>query len=170
MAFVSNIDLYPMRPLSELTIDEIDDQGIANLREAIVLDACKDYTAEVHFLKQNITPDARKYALKRMEKLAAFFRSGWFDLLSGGIDGEKVMHTLRYDTPRKWLSTEERKELEKRERDERKKAEAEAAAQAAVPDKVSGRQRSKDHGVAGDTDAPKPSRRKRTAAVRPADA
>jgi hypothetical protein len=76
MAFVSNIDLYPMRPWSELTIDEIDDQGIANLREAIVLDACKDYTAEVHFLKQNITPDARKYALKRMEKLAAFFRSG----------------------------------------------------------------------------------------------
>ena len=170
MAFISNIDQYPMRPWSELTIDEIDDQGIENLRDAIVLDACKDYAAEVHFLKQHITQDARMHTLKQMEKIATFFRSRWFDLLSGGIDGEKVMHTLRYDTPRKWLSVEERKELEKRERDERKKAEAEAAAQVAVPGKVSGRQRSKDHGVAGDTDAPEPSRRKRTAAVRPADA
>lgn len=170
MAFVSNIDMYPMRPWSELTLDEIDDNGIANLREAIVLDACKDYVAEVHLLKQHITPDARKYALKSMEHFAAFFRSGWFDLLSGGIDGEKVMRTLRYDTPRKWLTCEERKELEKRERDERKKAEAEAAAQAAVPGKVSRRQRGEDHGVAGDTDAPESSRRKRAAAVRPADA
>lgn len=103
--------------LPPLTVENIDEDGINNLRIAIILDACKSYNAACHALKRAEEKEDYERALKCVEANAIFFRSRWFHLLTGeDIDGEKIMHTLRYDTPRKWLTLEERKELDELEK------------------------------------------------------
>jgi hypothetical protein len=110
----SAIDLYYMPPL---TVENIDETGLENLKAAIILEACKSYVRACHLYKHAKSEAVRQIAERRIQEEAIFFRSGWFKTLGGeDLDGEKVMHVLRYDTPRKWLTMEERRELDAAEK------------------------------------------------------
>jgi hypothetical protein len=110
----SAIDLYCMPPL---TIENVDETGLENLKAAIILDACKAYVRACHLYKHAKNDAVRQIAERRIQEEAIFFRSGWLKTLGGeDLDGEKVMHVLRYDTPRKWLTQEERRELDAAEK------------------------------------------------------
>ena len=110
----SVIDLYYMPPL---TIENVDDTGLENLKAAIILEACKSYVRACHLYKHAKSDAIRQIAERRIQEESIFFRSGWFKTLGGeDLDGEKVMHVLRYDTPRKWLTQEERRELDAAEK------------------------------------------------------
>ena len=111
----SNIDLYYMPPL---TVENVDETGLENLKAAIILEACKSYVRACHLYKHAKSDAVRQIAERRIQQEEAiFFRSGWFKTLGGeDLDGEKIMHVLRYDTPRKWLTQEERRELDAAEK------------------------------------------------------
>lgn len=110
----SAIDLYYMPPL---TVENVDDEGLENLKAAIILEACKSYVKACHLYKHAKSDAIRQIAERRIQEEAIFFRSGWFKTLGGeDLDGEKIMHVLRYDTPRKWLTQEERRELDAAEK------------------------------------------------------
>ena len=98
--------------LPPLTVNNADDDGIRMLRDAIVLDACKEYMKYVHVLKHSRSQIRREHARESADLLGRFFKGKWFQMLTlGQVDGQKTMHTLMYDTPAKWLTPEERKEL-----------------------------------------------------------
>jgi hypothetical protein len=110
----SAIDLYYMPPL---TVENVDETGLENLKAAIILEACKSYVKACHLYKHAKSDAVRQIAERRIQEEAIFFRSAWFKTLGGeDLDGEKVMHVLRYDTPRKWLTQEERRELDAAEK------------------------------------------------------
>lgn len=117
--------------LPPLTVDNIDEEGMTNLAHAVVLDACKRYNRCVHVMKKpekylrkgsktlNTPHAVFMHALKEKEELVTFFRSGWFHLLAGeDVDGDAIMHMLENDPARKWLTLEERKELDERTKGE----------------------------------------------------
>ena len=93
-------------------MDNVYDDKLLELRDAIVLNACKDFVRYVHVIKHAKSQKRRALATIRKDELADFFRSTWFsELTRGTADGEKIMHTLELDTPSHWLTNEERKVL-----------------------------------------------------------
>ena len=62
--------------------------GIENLRTAIITRAMDDYERTLN--NKPVQYDQRKIGFWKAE-CENFFRSPWFNFLTGGIDGEKVM-------------------------------------------------------------------------------
>ena len=126
--------------LPPLTVDNCDDDGLLKLRDAIVLDACKDFVkyirAERYHSQRRGIAHRRAAELVKVKKegVADFFNSSWYKLLTmNAVDGEKVMYTLEHDMPLKWMTAEERKEVL-----ENAKAEGKDISACAGPDLVEG--------------------------------
>lgn len=101
-----------LRRRPPLTVNNVYDDRLLELRDAIVLNACKDFVRYVHVIKHAKSQKRRMLAMIRKDEVAEFFRSTWFnELTRGEVNGEKVMHTLELDTPSHWLTNEERKAL-----------------------------------------------------------
>ena len=65
------------------------DDSYIRLAHAVVVQAAKDYDAELDWFRQTYLN--HKSELQSLER---FFRSGWFELLSG-LDGEALMEKIR---------------------------------------------------------------------------
>lgn len=113
----SPIDDYYMPPL---TIENADDDGIRHLRDAIVLDAVKDYARAVYGVKNCLHEKDRKRALEYKKRLGKFFNTWWFRMLTlEQVDGDKLMEVLDHDMPLKWMTPEDR-EAAKATKEEKK--------------------------------------------------
>jgi hypothetical protein len=178
----SAIDAYYMEPIGPDYIDKVDDQGLQNLRTAIVLDACKEFMVYVRLLKKPCSPDIYRMRLRNMQRVRDFFNSGWFAQLSGGIDPDKLMHVLQYETPLRWMTIEERKEFFKRQKEADRNGETESEGKEPGHDDQTGYERlagrkgarkvpggQRDREVADDSDGIEPASRKCGASVRTPD-
>ena len=71
------------------------DDAYTRLAHAIVVLAAKDYDAELDWFQQNPPRDEEdKQHETYLQSLERFFRSGWFELLSG-LDGEALMKKIQ---------------------------------------------------------------------------
>ena len=77
------------------------DDSYIRLAHAIVVQAAKDYDAELDWFRQNppLCEEDRQHQTylnhkSELQSLERFFRSGWFELLSG-LDGEALMEKIR---------------------------------------------------------------------------
>jgi len=77
------------------------DDAYIRLSHAIVVLAAKDYDAELDWFRQNLPRDEEDKQHQtylnhkaELQSLERFFRSGWFELLSG-LDGEALMEKIR---------------------------------------------------------------------------
>ena len=61
-----------------------------NLANAVVLQAVKDYRRALQIKDE----EGSFKSIRRIRECERFFRSGYFDLLTG-IDGERLIHDLR---------------------------------------------------------------------------
>lgn len=103
--------------LPPLTVNNVDDEGMLKLRDAIVLSACSEYVKYIHLERYHSKRmgvahrRAAELAKVKKEGVADFFRTDWFKTLTQGqVDGDKVLHTLEHNMPLKWMTPEERKE------------------------------------------------------------
>lgn len=77
------------------------DNSYIQLAHAIVVQAAKDYNAELDWFRQNppLDEEAKQHQTylnhkAELQSLEQFFRSGWFELLSG-LDGEALMKKIQ---------------------------------------------------------------------------
>ena len=77
------------------------DDSYIRLAHAIVVQAAKDYDTELAWFRQNppLCEEDRQHQTylnhkSELQSLERFFRSGWFELLSG-LDGEALMEKIR---------------------------------------------------------------------------
>lgn len=91
--------------MTQLTVRNIDDEGIDNLKEAIVMQAVKDYRKALYEVRKARLPRSKREILRRIcHECESFFRSDWFSqLTSGEIDGERVIEEIRRSPARKYV-------------------------------------------------------------------
>ena len=81
--------------MDPLTVYQIDAEGLRRLQEAIVLQAVKDYKDALDVIQATRSHAIREKAEIMARDCERFFRSEWFDMLTGGVDGEKAIEAIQ---------------------------------------------------------------------------
>lgn len=111
--------------LPPLTVENVDDEGLDLLKEAIVESGCRDYIAAYRiFRRASGNTEAQNAARIELDSETRFFHSEWYRKLTNEqIDGDSVMRKLRTDPPMKWLNPDEKAAINEFVENEIEKAE-----------------------------------------------
>lgn len=116
--------------LPPLTMETADDDGINNLRNAIVLNACAEYAKTLHAFRKNRSRKGKALLRYELDKQSEWFRSEWFKRLTmDEIDGDKIIYLMEHDMPFKWLDSKQKSAIIKKQKAEAKRQKAKEKAE-----------------------------------------